>query len=231
MYDLDLDDVSLDGLTTVSDSPTEWHLPGSLENADDLFDWWSDLVAADDAAHAAGMTKQTRETLIWLAAMYEQLTAEQESLDDHLDAFPQKAKLRSVVRHICKLGLTTNQTAMLLNITQHGVVRALYCNVTLNEQGVAARVAAEQALRDGVTATDAARKVGLSPDQVVGLAKMLGIERVKDTGNPLEIRQAALDMRRGGATNIQISATLAEQGFTVPPHLVAQWWRRYGAAA
>lgn len=223
MQELDLDDVVLDGLVLVPDDPTKWVVPDALATADDILSWWDKIVFNDEARATIGLTDDLRDTLLWLAQMFEELVAENDNRPPH------QSKVRSVVRHVCHLGLTTKQASVLLNVTQGHVVRALYCNREMYPQDVTARLDAEAALRAGIGIPDAARASRLTVAQVKSLADMLGIEpSTNHYSKPIEARTAAIEMRRGGMANREISKALAAEGHKVSPATISQWWRRYG---
>jgi hypothetical protein len=221
--ELDLSDVVLDGLVLVPDDPTAWVVPNALMSADDIMSWWDTIVFNDEARAAIGLTDELRDTLLWLAGMFEQLVAENDNRPPH------QSKVRSVVRHVCHLGLTTQQASVLLNVTQNHVVRALYCNREMYPSDVTSRLEAEASLRDGVSIPDVARSCALTVAQVKSLADMLGIEpSTNHYSKPIEARNAAIEMRRGGMANREISKALAAEGHKVSPATISQWWRRYG---
>lgn len=219
-----LNDVVLTGRVLISDDPKMWVVPKSLKGHADVLAWWDELREVDDATHVSGFTAETKALLLWLAGEYQFLMSE------GLATAPHQAKLRSVVRHICQLGMETSQAAILLDVTQDKVVRTLYCNVELTQSGLEARLEAEQMLRAKVPAPMICAHTGLEEWHVSTLAEMLGLERVFTSILPIELRDAAIKMRHNGMTNPEISEFfLKGHGAVIASATISQWWRRYGS--
>lgn len=223
----DLDDVVIDPRRRVSDNPSDWILPKSLVRTGDLYRWWTDLRAADDALAAAGITKRQRELLTWLASEYEVLRStngpeNHELIPQHL------SKIRTVLRHICHLGLSTEQAARLVGETRATVFRALFFNKPIPDDELEVRFTCEAMLRQQVPQKNIVAELPMTVEEVRGLAKMLGIERVTThEGFGGDIRSEAVELRRQGWTNPQIAAHLSEKyQQAIRPATVSQWWRR-----
>lgn len=223
----DLEDVVIDSRQRISDDPSDWILPKSLVKSGNLYEWWSGLRAADDALAASGITKRQRELLTWLASEYEVLR-NQHGPEDH-ELIPQHlSKVRTVLRHICHLGLTTEQAARLVGETRATVFRALFFNKPIPDDQLEVRFTCEAMLRQQVPQKNIVAELPMTVEEVRGLAKMLGIERVTtNDGFGDAIRNEAVELRRQGWTNPQIAAHLSDKHQqTVRPATVSQWWRR-----
>jgi hypothetical protein len=223
----DLFDVVLEGRRLVSDDPKTWLVPAVASSHEDMLDWWQSLMSVEHGNAKLALDADTKSKLLWLTDLHADLVA----ANNH--TAPQQAKIRSVVRQVCHLGLDTEQAARLLNLTQVGVYVALYCNQTMWPDDIAARIKAERMLREGTSVPDIARKCALDGGQVKTLADMLGIERSSQHPNmkPEEVRNRALALRAEGYDNHQISQILADDGHQVPAGTISQWYRRYGRGA
>lgn len=221
----DLHDVRLDGRKLVSDNPNKWLIPPTLVSADSLFRWWETLAEIDQQSHDSGLSRESRTLLLWLEAMYQQ----QVRLNTNTPA--DRSKVRSVLRHIVQQGLTISQTALLVGETPESVVKWLYCDKPISEHGIKQRLQAEKLMRRGVPLLEVMQETGLTRSEAQSLRKMLCLELPHATDKPLHLREQALMWRRDGFTNRQISDRFAQQGETVSPDTIAQWWHRYGKQA
>ena len=218
-------DVQLNSRSLVSKNPYEWAIPRSLSNASSLFAWWDEVIDVDQKAFETGLSRESRTLLLYLEAMYQQQVA-LNSNSPH-----DRAKVRAVVRHIIQIGLTIQQAALLVATTQTEIVRWLYCDQTLDDDGITQRLEAEALMRREVPLTVVMRATGLSKSQALSLRKMLGLELPHLVNKPLEIRERALAMRHDGMSNIEIRDVLKSDGHDVATDTISQWWHRYGKKA
>lgn len=218
-------DVQLNSRSLVSKNPSEWAIPRSLSNASSLFAWWDEVINVDQKAFETGLSRESRTLLLYLEAMYQQRVA-LNSNSPH-----DRAKVRSVVRHIIQIGLTIQQAALLVATTQTEIVRWLYCDQTLDDDGITQRLEAEALMRREVPLTVVMRATGLSKSQALSLRKMLGLELPHLVNKPLEVRERALAMRHDGMSNVEISEALRLDGYEVATDTISQWWHRYGKKA
>jgi hypothetical protein len=216
------EDVILQGKDLVSDNPDRWAIPRSLSNASSLFAWWDEVVETDDKAFEVGLSRESRTLLLYLEAMYQQQVA-LNSNSPH-----DRAKVRSVVRHIVQTGLTISQTALLVSSTPTEIVRWLYCDQTLDDADVERRLDAEALMRRELPLTSVMQATGLSKSQALSMRKMLGLELPHLTAKPLNLRERALQMRHDGMTNVEIREALLTDGHDISTDTISQWWHRYG---
>ena len=219
------EDVILQGKNLVSDNPEKWAIPRSLNNASSLFAWWDEVVETDEKAFQIGLSRESRTLLLYLEAMYQQQVALNSNTPQD------RAKVRSVVRHIVQTGLTISQTALLVSSTPTEIVRWLYCDQTLDDMGVQRRLDAEAFMRRELPLTSVMQATGLSKSQALSLRKMLGLELPHLTAKPLDLRERALRMRHDGKSNVQIREALLADGHDVSTDTISQWWHRYGKQA
>ena len=217
-----LDDVILTGRPLVTDDPNQWVVPRSVVATDDLWSWWQQLVADDNRAWRAGLTTELRERLLYLRSLYYQLEAEGDGQVAHL------SKVRSVVRHICQAGLTVEQTAQLLGVTPLHVMRAIYCRYSMTVDELERRLAMERMLRADVSTEIITGQTGFSVSEIHTQRKALGIAVSFSRMAPKEVREQAMQWRREGMTNREISDRFATDGYQVSTDRIAQWWHRYG---
>lgn len=219
------EDVQLEGRDLVSDNPDKWAIPRSLRDASSLFAWWDEVVETDEKAFQVGLSRESRTLLLYLEAMYQQQVALNSNTPQD------RAKVRSVVRHIVQTGLTISQTALLVSTTPTEIVRWLYCDQTLDDAGVQRRLDAEALMRRELPLTSVMQATGLSKSQALSLRKMLGLELPHLVMKPLQVRERALQMRHDGMSNIEIRDVLRADGHDVSTDTIAQWWHRYGKQA
>ena len=219
------EDVILQGKNLVSDNPDKWAIPRSLNNASSLFAWWDEIVETDEKAFQIGLSKESRTLLLYLEAMYQQQVALNSNTPQD------RAKVRSVVRHIIQIGLTISQAALLVSTTPTEIVRWLYCDQTLDDMGVQRRLDAEALMRRELPLTSVMQATGLSKSQALSLRKMLGLELPHLTAKPLDLRKRALQMRHDGMSNIEIREALMADGHNISTDTISQWWHRYGKQA
>jgi hypothetical protein len=193
-----------------------------LSNASSLFDWWDEVINVDQKAFETGLNRESRTLLLYLEAMYQQQVA-LNSNSPH-----DRAKVRSVVRHIIQIGLTISQAALLVATTQTEIVRWLYCDQTLDDDGITQRLEAEALMRRELPLTSVMQATGLSKSQALSLRKMLGLELPHMTAKPLDLRERALRMRHEGMSNIEIRGALLADGHDISTDTISQWWHRYG---
>jgi AraC-like DNA-binding protein len=217
-----LDDVVLVGRPLVTGNTAEWLVPPSTGAADDLWSWWQSLVDDDNRAWRAGLTHELRERLLYLRSLYFQLDATGDMQVAHL------SRVRSVVRHICQSGLTVEQTAQLLGVTPLHVMRAIYCRYQMTVDEFERRLAMERMLRADVPTDIIIDQTGFSVSEIHTQRKALGIAVSFARMAPKEVRDQAMQWRREGLTNRQISDKFAANGLTVTTDRIAQWWHRYG---
>jgi hypothetical protein len=221
----DLSDVILTGVTLVSDNPADWIVPVTMAEYENVGDWWHALTFGSNQLNF--MSPQIRRSLIWLADTYEQLQSE---AFQGQSTVPHQAKIRSVLRQICKYGLTTEQTARLVRTSKERVVAELYCNRPLTPEDIAMRLNAEQQLRHGATVPEVVASSGLNRDQVETLLSTLSIEaKQAHTQYPAEVKQRAIDLRIEGKDNHEIAQIMLEEGHVIKPATVSKWWGRYCA--
>lgn len=216
------DDVQLEGKNLVSSNPDLWVIPRSLSNASSLFSWWDEVIDTDEKAFKTGLSKESRTLLLYLEAMYQQQVALNSNTPQD------RAKVRSVVRHIVQIGLTISQAALLVSTTPTEIVRWLYCDQTLDDAGIKCRLDAEALMRRNLPLTSVMQATGLSKSQALSLRKMLGLELPHLTAKPLDLRERALRMRHDGKSNVQIREALLADGHDVSTDTISQWWHRYG---
>lgn len=221
MHD-DLDDVRLEGRTLVSDNTADWVIPASLNNYDDPVQWWCDLAQSDEDRHRFQFDKATRSKLLFLAELYPQIVACGDQKVAH------QAKIRSVVRQIVGLGLSTEQCARLLGVHEDRVWADLFCNEQLDAAAVADKKHAEDLLRAGKSKARVVEATNQTWAQVDTLGRMFNIWPNDDRIQPVEARGLAIQLRRQGMRNRDVAKALQAHGFDVPAVLIAQWWRRYG---
>lgn len=228
----DLDDVVLNQRVRISDDPNDWILPKSLVDSGDLLSWWTELAAQDDALWASGLNRNVRETLLWLASEYVALRSET-AQDNHQNIPQHLSKIRTVVRQVCHLGLTTEQTARLLGETRATVLRSLFFNKPIPDAELPIRYQCEAMLRNRVPQKKIVADLPMSVEEVRALAKMLGIDRVVTSdGFGDDIRNEAVALRRDGLTNGQIATQLSDKyGKQIRPATVSQWWFRANRGA
>lgn len=219
------EDVQLEGKKLVSNNPDLWVIPRSLNNASSLFSWWDEVIDTDEKAFKTGLSKESRTLLLYLEAMYQQRVALNSNTPQD------RAKVRSVVRHIVQIGLTITQAALLVSTTPTEIVRWLYCDQTLDDMGVQRRLDAEALMRRELPLTSVMQATGLSKSQALSLRKMLGLELPHLTAKPLDLRERALRMRHDGKSNVQIREALLADGHDVSTDTISQWWHRYGKQA
>jgi hypothetical protein len=219
------EDVILQGKDLVSDNPDRWAIPRSLNNASSLFAWWDEVVETDQKAFETGLSRESRTLLLYLEALYQQQVALNSNTPQD------RAKVRSVVRHIVQTGLTISQAALLVSSTPTEIVRWLYCDQTLDDTGVQRRLDAEALMRRELPLTSVMQATGLSKSQALSLRKMLGLELPHLTAKPLDLRERALRMRHDGKSNVQIRLALMADGHDVSTDTISQWWHRYGKQA
>jgi hypothetical protein len=216
------EDVILQGRDLVSDNPDRWAIPRSLSNASSLFAWWDEVVETDDKAFEVGLSRESRTLLLYLEAMYQQQVALNSNSPQD------RAKVRSVVRHIIQIGLTISQAALLVSSTPTEIVRWLYCDQTLDDSNIQRRIDAEALMRRELPLTSVMQATGLSKSQALSLRKMLGLELPHLTAKPLDLRERALRMRHDGMSNIEIREALMADGHDISTDTISQWWHRYG---
>jgi hypothetical protein len=219
------EDVQLEGKKLVNKNPDLWVIPRSLNNASSLFAWWDEIVETDEKAFQIGLSRESRTLLLYLEAMYQQQVALNSNTPQD------RAKVRSVVRHIIQIGLTISQAALLVSTTPTEIVRWLYCDQTLDDMGVQRRLDAEALMRRELPLTSVMQATGLSKSQALSLRKMLGLELPHLTAKPLDLRERALRMRHEGKSNVQIRKALLADGHDVSTDTISQWWHRYGKQA
>ena len=219
------EDVQLEGKRLVSKNPDLWVIPRSLNNASSLFSWWDEVIETDEKAFKTGLSKESRTLLLYLEAMYQQQVALNSNTPQD------RAKVRSVVRHIVQIGLTITQAALLVSSTPTEIVRWLYCDQTLDDAAVKCRLDAEALMRRELPLTSVMQATGLSKSQALSLRKMLGLELPHLTAKPLDLRERALRMRHDGKSNVQIREALLADGHDVSTDTISQWWHRYGKQA
>jgi AraC-like DNA-binding protein len=179
-------------------------------------------VDDDNRAWRAGLTAELRERLLYLRSLYYQLESEGDGQVAHL------SKIRSVVRHICQAGLTVEQTAQLLGVTPLHVMRAIYCRYSMSPDEYERRVLMERLLRSDAPTQVIINQTGFSVSEIHTQRKALGIAVSFSRMAPKEIREQAMQWRREGLTNRQISDRFAADGHQVSTDRIAQWWHRYG---
>ena len=219
------EDVQLEGKNLVSGNPDLWVIPRSLSNASSLFSWWDEVIETDEKAFKTGLSRESRTLLLYLEAMYQQQVALNSNTPQD------RAKVRSVVRHIVQIGLTISQAALLVSSTPTEIVRWLYCDQTLDDAAVKCRLDAEALMRRNLPLTSVMQATGLSKSQALSLRKMLGLELPHLVMKPLQVRERALQMRHDGMSNIEIRDVLRADGHDVSTDTIAQWWHRYGKQA
>ena len=219
------EDVQLEGKNLVSGNPDLWVIPRSLSNASSLFSWWDEVIDTDEKAFKTGLSRESRTLLLYLEAMYQQQVALNSNTPQD------RAKVRSVVRHIVQIGLTISQAALLVSSTPTEIVRWLYCDQTLDDAAVKCRLDAEALMRRNLPLTSVMQATGLSKSQALSLRKMLGLELPHLVMKPLQVRERALQMRHDGMSNIEIRDVLRADGHDVSTDTIAQWWHRYGKQA
>ena len=219
------EDVQLEGKNLVSGNPDLWVIPRSLNNASSLFSWWDEVIETDEKAFKTGLSRESRTLLLYLEAMYQQQVALNSNTPQD------RAKVRSVVRHIVQIGLTISQAALLVSSTPTEIVRWLYCDQTLDDAAVKCRLDAEALMRRNLPLTSVMQATGLSKSQALSLRKMLGLELPHLVMKPLQVRERALQMRHDGMSNIEIRDVLRADGHDVSTDTIAQWWHRYGKQA
>lgn len=218
----DLSDIKLPP-TLVTEDSSKWILPSTMSRYDSIMDWWQDL--ADGNIHRR-VQIATKERLLWLANLYEQLKSE---AYDGLNTVPHLSKIRAVLRQICQHGLDPEQVGRFLSITPEQVIGELYCNRQLYPSDITIRLQAERSLRGGATIREVVESTGLTRDQVETLAEIFGLTVASPKPNafPQDVRERAVEMRLGGMTNKEISDALMEEGIVVKPATIARWWIRY----
>jgi len=219
----ELADVILDGIELISDNPSDWIVPDTMSAFDNVIDWWDAL--AYGSAQLNFMSPLIRQSILWLADTYEQLQSE---AFQGQSTVPHQAKIRAVLRDLCRYGLTTEQVARLVRTTQEQVVAELYCNRPLTSQDIAIRMEAETQLRRGSTIPEVVASTGLNRDQIETLISMFGIEAKQSNPQyPSEIRERAIALRLEGKDNHEIAQIMLEEGHVVKPATVSKWWGRY----
>lgn len=216
----------------ISDDPSTWIVPKSLVKYEDFFDWWQEIRDTDDALHDAGIRASHKEMLLTLAESYVVLRSTLESVSTHLHIPAHLSKIRTVLRTLCHLGLSTEQTARLVGDTRENVIRSMFFNKPLTPCEVENRKRCEAMLRDGVPQPLIVRECAMTPDQVVKFAQMIGVERVTTCdGLGRELRDEALELRRAGHTNRQIIDLFAERGIQMKSSTISKWVARHGGGA
>jgi hypothetical protein len=104
----------------------------------------------------------------------------------------------------------------------------LYCDQTLDDDGITQRLEAEALMRRELPLTSVMQATGLSKSQALSLRKMLGLELPHMTAKPLDLRERALRMRHEGMSNIEIRGALLADGHDISTDTISQWWHRYG---
>lgn len=214
----ELADVQLN-VALVSDDPNTWFVPIGLVRAWDadqtldadkaFFHWWEELHTNDQRIHEEFGSKRR--------ALLKQLVQEYDAINvDYRDTIDDQRKLREVVVSMVQLNLTTEQVSKILYVPRTKVIRIIAWNQSGGENThVAARMTAEDLLRNGARCTDAARTVGLPEWVVRRWGVTLGIP-VRENGFGMAPRERALELHDQGMKAADITSTLHVEFPNIP---------------
>lgn len=206
----ELEDVQLN-VALVSDDPSTWVVPArvvhtwdanqSLSAEEAFFTWWEDLHGNDQRIHEEFGSKR-RELLKNLMQEYDGLNS------CYMDTIEDQQSMRSIIVGMVQLDLTTTQVANILYVPRSKVIRMIAWNRSREDDiEVAARMMAEDMLRNGSRYTDTARCVGL-PEWVVRRWGVTLNIPVQENGFGMAPRERALELHDQGMKVAQIVETL-----------------------
>lgn len=206
----ELEDVQLN-VALVLDDPSTWIVPvrlvqswdanQSLSAEEAFFTWWEDLHGNDQRIHEE-FGAERRELLKHLIQEYDSLSA------NFMDTLEDQREIRSIVVSMVQLNLTTKQVANILYVPRTKVIRMIAWNRSRGDDTeVAARMTAEDMLRNGARYTDTARCVGLPEWVVRRWGNTLNIP-ANESGFGMAPRERALNLSDQGMKVAQIVETL-----------------------
>ena len=223
----ELEDVNLSGIRLVSNNPSEWVVPTSMNKYDSVKQWWTALI--DNQLFDGTIDQHTMDTLYALIHEYDALQSE---AFNGVNTVPHQAKIRSVIRTITQTGMTIQQTGRLLGVTESRIIHELYCNRTLDRDDVAIRLVVESMIRDGATMQEIMAKVNMTESQIDSFASMIGLRVLSEPSvnspKPAEIRATAIQMKQAGHSNTFIAEHIRlSHGCDILPATISQWWNRH----
>lgn len=213
----ELEDVRLDVALVSNDHATwivpprllhDWDEDQSLNAQQAFFHWWENLHDNDQRIHEE-FGAERRAELADLVQQYDALS------DNFTDTLDEQREIRTVVLRMVQLDLTTEQVSNILYVPRTKVIRLISWNRENKDVEVAARMVAEEMLRDGKRYTEVAAFVDLPEWIVRRWGNTLNIP-AREGGFGMAPRERGLELHDQGLKVAKIVEILRSEFPSIP---------------